>query len=145
MAFVVAQARPVIAAELHPACEAFRPIIASRNSIVIFHEIGHENVARTEGACDRVPVSHDEIEEVLHLRVVPPPLLAADAVATPDQAEVLTRGDRLWTADQGSEETVHHLKNHRALAARKHATQAVVLGIGEWSVQRCHSAPSQPQ
>ena len=46
---VIEQLPPVVRPQAHATREAFRPIIAARDAIVILQQKGHENVARTRG------------------------------------------------------------------------------------------------
>src|SRR5262245_22910898 len=105
---VIEQLRPIVRPQLHPPCETFGPVIAPSDSIIPFQEKWQEGLTGIQSACHRVPVPHEEVEKLLHLRVVPPTFLAADAVAAPDHAKVLAGVNCIRTTDERGEEAVYH-------------------------------------
>ena len=136
MLFIIEQHCPSISAKLHPARKALCPVVRVRDPVIAFQQKRQEGLAAVEAPYDSIPVTHEKLEELLHLGFVAKPFRAADVVTAPNHPQVLAWGNSIRATDERGEETVKRLQVYRAIAAREHGGDAVVLGIAQRLLQR---------
>src|SRR5271166_5212917 len=98
--------------------KAPRPIIGINDAIVVLLQEWQKYLAGGEGVGNVVPVTHEQVQELIKLLQIFEVEVGVARFETTDLRQVLAGQDDLRTADQGGKETVQLLQIHGAFAIR---------------------------